>query len=578
MLLLAVVAMGVASFTGMALPVFTGELVGAVTTDKGFSDECKQTPTELAECRRQRLTFVLLVMGCAFAVSGLSLALSFWLFRLAGERLVSRLRQRLFTSYLQQDIAFFDEQTTGELMNRLASDCTTLQDTLTRTLGEGMHNLIQTAVGLVLMSIASPLLTLITLGAVPLIGVFALLYGLFVQRISERYQAALASASEVAQETLSSIRTVRSFAMEEAEQRRYGLSVRRSFALGSRKAAAFGAFIGLVASTAQFALVVVLWYGCNRVIDGDLDFGQLTSFLLVALYTVAGLGGFFELFSAVMSALGSSRRIFELLDTLPTLPLEGGSTLSAVRGELCLEAVAFAYPSRPDVVVLKALSISVAPGQALALCGQSGGGKSTVIALLERWYDPTEGRITIDGVPLASLDASWWRRQVALVAQEPVLFNCSVLDNLRYARKEASAAQAEQAALTANAHAFISSFSEGYETVVGERGVKLSGGQKQRIAIARALIAEPKVLLLDEATSALDAESEALVQQAIDQLMVGRTAVVVAHRLSTIRRADCICVIEGGLVAEAGTHDELMRRKGSYARLGRRQMNASDGE
>ena len=287
----------------------------------------------------------------------------------------------------------------------------------------------------------------------------------------------------------------------------------------------------------------MLWFGCNQVIDGKLDFGQLTSFLLLAIYAISSLGGLLSLFSAVMSALGVSRRIFELLDTHPTIQLEGGETIAVLRGHLQLADITFAYPSRLGVPVLNGVSISIEPGQTVALCGASGSSKSSIIALLQRWYDPTGGSLSVDGVPLAHLDASWWRRQIALVAQEPVLFSGTVLDNLRYGRVDASLEAASLAASTANAHDFIASFTEGYETVVGERGIALSGGQKQRIAIARALLVDPSVLLLDEATSALDAESEAVVQHAIDKLMEARTTLVIAHRLSTIRNAGCICVM-----------------------------------
>jgi ABC-type multidrug transport system fused ATPase/permease subunit len=282
------------------------------------------------------------------------------------------------------------------------------------------------------------------------------------------------------------------------------------------------------------------------------------------------------LFSAVMSALGVSRRIFELLDAQPALRLSGGTTLVDLRGRIVLQDVTFEYPTRPGVQVLIGVSLEVDPGGVLALCGASGSGKSSVIALLERWYDFSSGSIEVDGVPLRDVDPSWWRRQVALVAQEPVLFNESVYDNLCYGRiEQGTRAAAEAAAKTANAHEFISMFKDGFDTLVGERGVTLSGGQKQRIAIARALMAEPRVLLLDEATSALDAESEALVQAAIDRLMQARTTLVIAHRLSTVRQANCICVMAAGRVAERGSHDQLIALGGVYEKLVQRQMGSA---
>jgi ATP-binding cassette subfamily B protein len=572
--LLAVLATSVASLLGMALPVYTGKLVSAVSSDNDFDPACQASPEKLAQCRRDSLADTLLIMGLAFFVSGIALALGLWLFFLSGERLAARLRRKLYASYMHKHLGFFDEQKTGDLMNRLASDCTELKDTLTRSLGEGMHNALQMSIGLTLMLLSSPLLTLLTLAAAPIIGVCAGLYGCFISKLTERYQAALGEASDVAQQALSSIRTVRSFAREGFERSQYDAKIERAYALGKRKGAALGAFIGFVSTIAQASLVLVLWFGCTMVIDGKLDFGELTSFVLIAIYTISSFGGLMDLFSAMMGAIGVSRRLFAILDE-PSPPLEGGSTLVKVRGQITFRDVHFGYPSRKDVPVLRGVSFHVHPGQALALCGSSGSGKSSIIALLERFYEPSSGDIEVDGVPLASLDPSWWRRQIALVAQEPVLFNGSVLDNLRYGNPEATREAATEAAQVANAHDFILGFTDQYETLVGERGVKLSGGQKQRLAIARAVLLAPAVLLLDEATSALDAEAEAIVQAALDRVMAGRTSIVIAHRLSTIRHADCICVIERGVVIERGTHEELLGTAGAYEKLCRRQMESS---
>ena len=599
----ALLALTLASVSAMALPVYTGELVGAVTSDSQFSDECRATPAALAACRRAKLIEILIVLGVVFSIGGVALAIAFWLFDQSGEMISRRLRAQLFHSFMLQDIAFFDGSSTGELMNRLSSDCTAIQSTLTQKVGEGAHQLILAAVGLTLMARTSVMLTLVALGAVPLIGIFALFYAVLVQKLSERYQTALARASDVAQEALSAIRTVRSFAKEMHESRRYDECVQSAYRIGARRARATGVFLGFVSATAQYALVVVLWVGCLQVIEGKLEFGKLTSFLLLAIYVVSSLGGLMGLFAELMQAVGASRRIFALLETAPAMRIEGGEILDRgpphagcsvggggdgsggggdhgsgggglrpLKGALSLVDIHFAYPTRPDAPVLRGLSLSVAAGQCVALVGASGGGKSSIIALIERWYDPIAGAIYVDGVPLVALDPSWWRRQVALVAQEPVLFAGSVLANLTYGRENASREEAQAAAATANADGFIREFPHGYDTAVGEKGVQLSGGQKQRIAVARALLVDPAVLLLDEATSALDASSEAIVQEALDRLQASRTTLVVAHRLSTIRHSDRICVVADGAIVEQGTHEAMVSSGGAYERLVSRQV------
>lgn len=373
------------------------------------------------------------------------------------------------------------------------------------------------------------------------------------------------------------MRTVRSFAMEAREADRYTSSINQSYRLGKSKAFAYGLFGSLIGTVGQFAVIGVLWYGGALVLRGEMSLGTLTSFLLYTLTIAACLGGLSDLFGSLMNALGASQRVFHLLDSRPTRPLTGGETPAGFVGRLQLHDVSFSYPSRPETRVLDRVSLTIEPGSVVALCGPSGSGKSTVIGLLERWYEPSSGSITIDGVPLSLLDGSWWRTQVALVAQEPVLFACSIRNNIAYGCPSADEAAIRAAARTANAEVFIDSFEQGFDTLVGERGVQLSGGQKQRIAIARALLVDPKVLLLDEATSALDSESEHVVQEAIDRLMTQRTTVVVAHRLSTIRAADSICVVSKGRIVEQGTHDELIARAGMYKQLTARQAIGPSG-
>jgi len=368
--------------------------------------------------------------------------------------------------------------------------------------------------------------------------------------------------------------------MEAKEAKRYADTVQSSYGQGAHRALTYGVFGGTLGMVGQSAVVLVLWYGGTLALKGGphFDAGTLMSFLLYTVMIAGALAGLSDLFGSIMNAVGASERIFAIFDRRPAIPNRGGDAPLDLRGVLQLRDVTFAYPSRSDVLVLDHISLTVQPGTVTALCGPSGSGKSSIIALIERFYDPLHGSLTIDGVPLTELDASWWRRQAALVAQEPVLFGCSVHENIAYGCQAVTDDTVILAARTANAHDFINGFPDGYTTKVGERGVQLSGGQKQRIAIARALLMNPRMLLLDEATSALDAESEHIVQEAIDRLMRNRTTIVVAHRLSTVHSADTICVVQRGRIAEQGTHEDLLALSGVYHQLVRRQMAGKPSE
>jgi len=467
-------------------------------------------------------------------------------------------------------------------MNRLSSDTAVLQNAVTVNVSMGLRFCAQVLIALAAVFLEQWSLALVMLSVVPAIAIAAILYARFIKRVASKYQECLAEAATVAQESLGAVRTVRSFAMEGKETKRYAAAVQASYEQGARRAFFYGVFVGSIGLVGQSAVVLVLFYGGNLVLrdaskPGGFDSGRLMSFLLYTVMIAGGLGGISDLFGTLMNAVGASKRIFDIFDRVSTIANHGGETLPACRGVLQFTDVSFAYPTRPDVLVLDRVSLTIQPGTVVALCGPSGSGKSSIIQLIERFYDPQTGFVLVDGTPLSQLDASWWRKQAALVAQEPVLFANSVAQNITYG-VAASQDDVVTAARTANAHTFISAFPDGYQTLVGERGVQLSGGQKQRIALARALLVDPRMLLLDEATSALDAESEHIVQEAIDRLMKNRTTVVVAHRLSTIRTADVICVISKGRIVERGSHDELLSQAdGLYTKLVQRQMAGKNG-
>ena len=518
-----------------------------------------------------KATVVLLVLFLLGALFG---AARSWLFTVAGERIVATLRRSLYNAILSQEVAFFDERRTGELTNRLASDTTVLQNTVTVNVSMLLRFVIMGIGGVGFLFYTSWRLTLLTLAIVPVVAISAAMLGRRLRKISRDFQDALADSTTVAEETISGIRTVRAFARENAEQERYGEAVERSFSIARKRATYIGIFRGLIGFAAYAAIAVVLWFGGHMLVDKTMSIGELTSYLLYTLTVAMSIGAISGLYEDFMKALGASERVFELIDREPQV--SGGTRrLDVVHGEVRLDAVTFAYPTRDDHPVLTTMSLELNRGEVVALVGPSGGGKSTVAALVSRFYDPQGGMISLDGVPYEELDPKWLREQVGVVRQEPVLFATTITENIRYGRPEATEEEVHEAARAANAHDFIEDFPEGYETMVGERGVKLSGGQKQRVAIARALLKDPRVLILDEATSALDAESEHLVQEALERLMQGRTTMVIAHRLSTIMDADRVLVLDGGAVVQSGTHRDLVAQDGLYRQLVERQFAAA---
>lgn len=517
---------------------------------------------------------IALMMLGVFVVQGVTMALRLYLFSTSGERVVTRLRKDLFGALLAQEVGFFDARRTGELTSRLASDTTVLQNTVSINLSMSLRYTLQTLGGVALLFYTSATLTLVMLALMPPVVLGAKLNGRRVRRLARGVQDAVAASNEVAEEDLSGIRTVRSFAAEKAEVARYGAAVDRALGLAKQRIAQSALFMGAASIAGYGSVAAVLWYGGRLVVSGELSVGALTSFLIYTLVVAMSFSGMAELWAEFQRASGAAERVFELLDRVPAIP-SGGQRVPELKGHVEFRGVRFAYPTRPDVPVLLGLDLELRPGEVVAVVGPSGAGKSTLASLLSRFYDPQEGAVLLDGHPLPSLDPEWLRRNIGMVAQEPQLFSCSIADNIRYGRPEATDAQVEQAARAANAHDFIQRFPDGYRTHVGERGVQLSGGQKQRVAIARAVLKDPRLLILDEATSALDAESEHLVKDALERLMQGRTTLIIAHRLSTVASASRVLVLEGGQVIQSGTHAALMAQGGLYRRLVERQFVAA---
>ena len=511
-----------------------------------------------------------LFMFVIFLVQAVAVALRHYLFSIAAERIVLRLRQQLYDALIRQPIAFFDQRRTGELLSRLSADATVVQGVLTSDLSLACRSALLVVGGLGMLFVSSPILTVWMLVVVPPVALSAVWFGGKIQRLSRSAHDALAESSHAAEESLSGIRTVRSFAREAFESKRYGSALERTFQLFKRRARVGSMLYMVMFFTVFGALALVFWKGGRLVVEEELSVGALTAFLLTTVIVAGSITGLGELWTELARARGASERVFGLIDEEPEP--SGLAVLADPAGRLTFDEVFFAYQSRPDRVVMDAVTFAVEPGEVVALVGPSGSGKTTIASLVLRFYDPTTGAVRVDGRDLRELSVVSWREHVGIVRQEPVLFSTTIAENIRYGRPSATDAELEEAARAANAHDFVSGLPDGYATEVGERGVRLSVGQKQRVAIARALVKNPKILILDEATSALDAESEHLVQSALERLMVGRTTLVIAHRLSTVRRANRVLVIDEGHVAENGPHSELMQKDGLYRRLVERQL------
>ena len=493
-----------------------------------------------------------------------------------GERVTADLRRKVFDHLLSLPPSWFEAGRTGEVISRLTSDTTQIENVVGSSLSIALRNALLLVGGLVMLFTTSLKLTLLTLAGVPLVVTPIVLFGRRVRKLARESQDRVAELGNRIDETIHEIRIVQAYGHEAADRRDFGQLVENSFATARQRVANRARLVAAVMVLVFGAIAFILWIGGHDVLAGRLSAGELSAFVFYAAIVAGSVGALSEVWGELQRAAGATERLTEILATRPAIqaPAVPRAFPLPARGEIELETVRFRYPTRPDTPALDDFSLKVGAGETVALVGPSGSGKSTVFQLLLRFYDPEHGSLRIDGVPLAEADPAALRSRIALVSQEAVIFAASVTDNVRYARPEASLDEVKAACAAAFADEFIIRLPEGYDTDLGERGVRLSGGQRQRIAIARAILVDRPILLLDEATSALDAESERMVQQALDGLMRQRTTLAIAHRLATVQKADRIIVMEAGQVVQQGTHAELIARDGLYARLARLQFTA----
>ncbi|XP_016369984.1 ATP-binding cassette sub-family B member 9-like [Sinocyclocheilus rhinocerous] len=542
------------------IPYYMGRAIDGIVIQKSMDHFAKPLIT---------LTILALVSSIATGFRGGVFSVTF-------ARLNIRLRNLLFRSLMHQEIGFFDANHTGDITSRLTSDTTQVSDLISQNVNLFLRSFVK-AVGIfIFMFGMSWKLSVVTIMGFPYIAVVSKLYGEYYKKLTKDVQTALAQANKVAEETISAMRTVRSFANEDQEADSYYSRLQEMFVLNKKQAVAYACFMWSSYISELALQVAILYYGGHLVVTNQMSGGTLISFIIYELELGEALESISSVYTGLMQGVGAAEKVFEYIDRKPKHILDGQQAPETFEGQVEFKNVTFAYPTRPEMDILKNVSFNLRPGQVTALVGPSGGGKSSCVCLLENFYAPQQGHVLVDGRPVNSYQHKYYHSKVALVSQEPVLFARTVQMNISYGVPEAPMEAVIRAAINANAHDFITGLSKGYETGVGEKGAQLSGGQKQRVAIARALIRNPRILILDEATSALDSESEYIVQQALNNLMREHTVLVIAHRLSTVERADNILVIDKGCVAEQGPHAELMARGGLYCKLVQRQILGTD--
>ena len=557
----ALIALLIASFATLVVPVAVRRMI-----DFGFTAEHAGLIDQYFG-----------VMIAVVAVLATASAARYYLVTTLGERVVADLRSAVFSHLTLLSSPFFDAAKTGELTSRLTADTTQIKSAVGASLSIALRNLVLFLGSATMMVVTSPKLSFYVLIAIPVIVLPLVGFGRSVRRRSRAAQDTLAEASAYAAELLGAVRTLQAFTNERLAAARFAGAVERAYSAAIQSTKARAVLTAIIIFLASASVVAVLWVGAQDVLAGDITPGRLSQFVLFAVFAASGLGQLSEVWGELSQAAGSAERLAELLAVEPQIraPAHPVPLPARPRAEVAFAAVRFAYPLRPETNVLDGVSFHVKPGEKVAIVGPSGAGKSTIFHLILRFYDPTAGAVTFDGVRLTDANPTELRSHIALVPQEAAIFAMSVRDNIRFGRPDASDDEIESAAEAAAAASFIRALPQGYDTPVGERGVTLSGGQRQRIAIARAILRSAPLLLLDEATSSLDAESETQVQTALKRLMVGRTTLVIAHRLATVLSCDRILVLDHGGIVEQGSHDALVARDGLYARLAKLQFETA---
>jgi ATP-binding cassette subfamily B protein len=558
---LALVALVIAALTTLVVPIAVRRMI-----DFGFS------PEGIA-----MINSYFSVMLAVVAVLAGASALRFYLVTTLGDRIVADLRGDVFAHLTSLSPRFFDSARSGELISRLTADTTQIKSAVGSSVSIALRNFVLFVGAASMMVITSPRLSGFVLAAIPLIVLPLVAFGRWVRRLSRNAQDTLAEATAYASELVNAIRTVQAFTNERLASTRFSGEVETAYEAARRSTQARATLTAIIIFIVFASVVMILWIGSHDVLVGEMTPGRLGQFVLYAAFAAAGLGQLSEVWGEVSAASGAAERLFEILNVRPAIVAPPVARLlpEPARGDVAFDNVRFAYPTRPQTNVVDGISLSVRAGEKVAIVGPSGAGKSTLFHLLLRFYDPASGEISYDGVPIKSVSPQAVRQRIALVPQESVVFAASARDNIRFGRLEASDADVERAADLAHASEFIKRLPNGFDTPLGERGVTLSGGQRQRIAIARAILRDAPLLLLDEATSSLDAESETLVQTALEELMRHRTTLVIAHRLATVLSCDRILVMDQGRIVEQGTHASLVAANGLYARLARLQFEGA---